>query len=83
MRFKQLDESSCRRLNVALALGLWLASAAGAALVIGLWLDFGHLPGLGYRLLTRTGAGVLAAATLGIFLYSGVLIKPGKGTLDP
>lgn len=83
MRIKSLDEGSCRRMNAALAVGLWLASAAGVALILALGHDFGHLPGLGYRLWSRTGACVLAAAGLGVLFYSGVLIKPGKGTLDP
>jgi hypothetical protein len=83
MRFDRLDKGMCRRLNTAVAVGLWLASAAGIALIFGLWHDFGDLPGLGYRLVSRTGVCVLAAATLGGLFFSGALVKPGKGTLDP
>jgi len=85
MRFSKLDSAACRRLNVALALGVWAGTVLGAAAMAGAIAQFGGMPGLTYRIVSRGGACVLALGTLGALFFGGYLIRPGKeeGQQDP
>lgn len=78
MRFRALDAAQCRRVNVALACGLWSGAVLASALLAGFVNDFGHVPGLTYRLVSRGGSCILAMAAVGAMFFAGVFIKPGK-----
>ena len=85
MRFAKLSPSACRRLNAALALGVWGGAVLGAAAMAGVIAQFGALPGLSYRLVSRGGSLILVLAAVGGLFFGGFLIRPGKeeGQQDP